>query len=173
MQSLVHSTDWYMYWVAVMSDLSATTTRPVLIGGGEISVTSRGQSREAVMYGRPGSIAAHVQPCTLTDDFLPHRPLSSSSLPATHRKTSGRVRVYGELSGRFRTQSCVHQKYPLSSFLYNFVIDEIMRRTLEDLQNLGVQIACDGNLVDLEHADGYVLVFEEEEKVQVFLDELT
>ncbi|KER29596.1 hypothetical protein T265_03797 [Opisthorchis viverrini] len=62
---------------------------------------------------------------------------------------------------------------PLSPFLFNFVIDEIMRRTLEGLRNHGVQIACEENLVDLEYADDIVLMFEEEEKAQVFLDELT
>ncbi|GAA56694.1 beta-secretase 1, partial [Clonorchis sinensis] len=48
-----------------------------------------------------------------------------------------------------------------------------MRRTLERLQNPGVQIASDENLTDLEYADDIVLIFEEEEKAQVFLDELT
>ncbi|GAA31003.2 pre-mRNA-splicing factor CWC22 [Clonorchis sinensis] len=47
-----------------------------------------------------------------------------------------------------------------------------MRQTLEGLQNPGVQIAYDENLVDLEYADDVVLIFEEE-KAQVFLDELT
>ncbi|KER20643.1 hypothetical protein T265_15265, partial [Opisthorchis viverrini] len=90
-----------------------------------------------------------------------------------YSQTSGRVRVYGELSKSFRTQSGVRQGCPLSPFLFNFVIDEIMRRTLEGLQNPGVQIASEENLVDLEYADDIVLVFEEQEKAQVFLDELT
>ncbi|KAG5445888.1 hypothetical protein CSKR_109650 [Clonorchis sinensis] len=37
-----------------------------------------------------------------------------------------------------------------------------MRRTLESLQNPCLQIACDENLVDLEYAEGVVLLFEEE-----------
>ncbi|KER21272.1 hypothetical protein T265_15126, partial [Opisthorchis viverrini] len=57
-----------------------------------------------------------------------------------------------------------------SPFLFNFVIDEIMIRTLQGLQNPGVQIACEENLVDLEYADDIVLIFEE--KAQVFLGEL-
>ncbi|KER22041.1 hypothetical protein T265_09792 [Opisthorchis viverrini] len=48
-----------------------------------------------------------------------------------------------------------------------------MRRTLQGLQNPGVQIAFEEDLVDPEYADDIVLMFEEEEKVQVFLDELT
>ncbi|GAA53681.1 zinc finger protein 341 [Clonorchis sinensis] len=70
------------------------------------------------------------------------------------------------------TQSGVRRGCPLSPFLFNFVIDEFMRRTLEGLQNPGIQIACDENLVNLEYADDIVLVLEEEEKAQVFLDEL-
>ncbi|GAA50742.1 ATP-binding cassette transporter, partial [Clonorchis sinensis] len=50
--------------------------------------------------------------------------------------------------------------------------DEIMRRTLEGLQNPGVQIASDENLVDLECADDIVLVFEKVEKAQTVLDAL-
>ncbi|KER29204.1 hypothetical protein T265_13425, partial [Opisthorchis viverrini] len=88
-------------------------------------------------------------------------------------RTSGRVRVYVELSKSFRTQSGVHQRCSLSPFLFNFVIDEIMRRTLDGLQNPGVEIVCDEYLVVLEYADDIVLMFEEEEKAQVFLDELT
>ncbi|KER23075.1 hypothetical protein T265_08973 [Opisthorchis viverrini] len=53
------------------------------------------------------------------------------------------------------------------------VVNEIMRRTVEGLQNPGVQVACEENLVDLEYADDIVLMFEEAEKAQVFLDELT
>ncbi|KER23595.1 hypothetical protein T265_08538 [Opisthorchis viverrini] len=69
--------------------------------------------------------------------------------------------------------ACPRHRCILSPFLFNFVIDAIMRRTLEGLQNPGVQIACEENLVDLEYADDVVLMFEEEEKAQVFLDELT
>ncbi|GAA48305.1 hypothetical protein CLF_101441 [Clonorchis sinensis] len=52
-----------------------------------------------------------------------------------------------------------------------FVTDGIIRRMLESLQNLGIQIAFGKKLVDLEYADDIVLVFEE--KARVFPDELT
>ncbi|GAA53068.1 hypothetical protein CLF_109473 [Clonorchis sinensis] len=55
---------------------------------------------------------------------------------------------------------------------FNFVIDELLRQTLESLQNPYVQIAVDENLVDLECADIIVSIFEKEE-AQLFLDELT
>ncbi|GAA51983.1 RNA polymerase II subunit A C-terminal domain phosphatase [Clonorchis sinensis] len=48
-----------------------------------------------------------------------------------------------------------------------------MRRTLKGLQITGVQLAYEENLIDLEHADDIVLIFEEKEKAQVSLDELT
>ncbi|KER23336.1 hypothetical protein T265_08748 [Opisthorchis viverrini] len=66
----------------------------------------------------------------------------------------------------------VRDAHSLHSF-FKFVIDEIMRRTLEGLQNPGVQTACEENFVDLEYADDIILMFKEEEKTRVFLDELT
>jgi hypothetical protein len=87
--------------------------------------------------------------------------------------TSGRVRVYGELSKSFPTRSGVRQGCPLSPFLFNFVIDEIMKQTLEGLQNPGVQISTGEYFVDLEYADDIVLIFEKVEEAQVFIDELT
>ncbi|KER23675.1 hypothetical protein T265_14585, partial [Opisthorchis viverrini] len=70
-------------------------------------------------------------------------------------------------------RSGVRQEGQLSPVLFNFASDEIMRRTLEGLQNPGVQIACEENLVDLECADDIVLMLEQAENAQVFLDELT
>ncbi|KER20357.1 hypothetical protein T265_11075 [Opisthorchis viverrini] len=90
-----------------------------------------------------------------------------------YSQTFGRVSVYGELSKSFRPQSGVRQTCPLSTFLFNFVIGEILRRTPEGLRNPGVRIASEENLVDLEYADDILLMFEEEKKAQVFLDELT
>ena len=87
--------------------------------------------------------------------------------------TSGRVRVYGELSKSFPTKSGVRQGCPLSPFLFNFVIDEIMRRTLEGLQNPGVQIVAGESLVDLEYADDIALIFEDQSEAQALLNRLT
>ncbi|GAA27227.2 centrosomal protein of 72 kDa [Clonorchis sinensis] len=53
-------------------------------------------------------------------------------------------------------------------FYVNFVMDSIMRQTLESRQNAHVRIAADESLVDLEYADDVVLAFEEDKK-----DELT
>ncbi|KER30634.1 hypothetical protein T265_02984 [Opisthorchis viverrini] len=71
-------------------------------------------------------------------DTLVHQGMSRNSaniIRSLYFQTSGRVRVYGELSKSFRTQYGVRQGCPLSPFLFNFVIDEIMRRTLEGGSN--------------------------------------
>ncbi|GAA57799.1 hypothetical protein CLF_113212 [Clonorchis sinensis] len=49
----------------------------------------------------------------------------------------------------------------------------VARETLSREQQAGFRPASDENLLDLEYADDIVLIFEEEEKAQVFLDELT
>ena len=59
---------------------------------------------------------------------------------------------------------------PLSPFLLNFVIDAVMKRALENLQNPGVHIMAGENLVYLDYADDIVLLFEEEEEAQMVLN---
>ncbi|KAG5452866.1 hypothetical protein CSKR_111365 [Clonorchis sinensis] len=86
---------------------------------------------------------------------------------------SGRAQVYKELPEGFHAQSGVSWQCLLSPLLVNFVTDERMRRMLEGLQNPGVRMAPDNNFVDLEYRYNTVLLFEEEKKAQVFLDELT
>ncbi|KER22936.1 hypothetical protein T265_09067 [Opisthorchis viverrini] len=81
--------------------------------------------------------------------------------------------VYGELSKCFPTKSGVRQGCPLSPFLFNFVIDEIMRRTLDGFQNPGVQIVAGESLVDLEYADDIALIFEDLSEAQALLNKLT
>jgi hypothetical protein len=87
--------------------------------------------------------------------------------------TVGRVRVYGQLSKSFPTTSGVRQGCPLSPFLFNFIIDAVMMRALQGLQNPGVRIIAGENLVDLEYADDIVLIFEKEGEAQALLDKLT
>ena len=58
-------------------------------------------------------------------------------LRSLYSHTSGRVRVYGELSGRFETTSGVRQGCPMSPFLFNFVMDKIMEYALQNLQDVG------------------------------------
>ncbi|KER34015.1 hypothetical protein T265_00205 [Opisthorchis viverrini] len=48
-----------------------------------------------------------------------------------------------------------------------------MRRTLDGLQNPGIQIVADESLVDLEYADDIVLIFEDQSEAQALSDKLT
>ena len=65
-----------------------------------------------------------------------------------YSQTQGWVRVHGELSKSFPIASGFRQGCSLSPFLFNFVIEEIMKRTLDGLQNPGVCIMTGENLVD-------------------------
>ncbi|KER19905.1 hypothetical protein T265_11429 [Opisthorchis viverrini] len=69
--------------------------------------------------------------------------------------------------------SLQHNKDVHSPFLFNFVIDEIMRRTLEDLENPGVEIVADESLVDLEYADDVTLIFEDQSEARALSNKLT
>ena len=60
----------------------------------------------------------------------------------------------------FPISSGVCQGCPLSPFLFNFVIDEIMMRALESLPKPGVHVITGEKLVDLEYADDIVPLFE-------------
>ena len=94
-------------------------------------------------------------------------------IPFLYTQTKSQVRVNGELSKSFPTRSGVRQGCPLSPFLFNFVIDEIMKRELDGLQNPGVRIMTGENLVDLEYADNIVLLFEKLQQAQSVLDYFT
>ena len=53
---------------------------------------------------------------------------------------SGRVRAYGHLSDLFAITSEVRQDCPISSFLFNFVIDNIMNAALNSVSE-GIELA--------------------------------
>ncbi|GAA55085.1 reticulon/nogo [Clonorchis sinensis] len=65
------------------------------------------------------------------------------------------------------------ERCPLSPSLFNFVTDELMRRTLGGLQKPVVQIVEDENLVDLDYADAIALIFEDQGETQALLSRLT
>uniref|UniRef100_UPI00339A3F21 reverse transcriptase domain-containing protein n=1 Tax=Acinetobacter baumannii TaxID=470 RepID=UPI00339A3F21 len=81
--------------------------------------------------------------------------------------------VYGELSAAFPTVSGVRQGCPLSPFLFNFVIDEIMEECLKGTTESGVQVLPGDKLVDLDYADDIVLLFDCQATAQRTLDRLS
>ncbi|GAA47877.1 hypothetical protein CLF_100915 [Clonorchis sinensis] len=86
------------------------------------------------------------------------------------RTSEFRGSVYGDLSDSFCTESGGHEG--CTAYLFNFVVDEVMRRTLQGHRNPAVQATADGNVVHLKYADDIVPFFEEY-KAQMLLDELT
>ena len=58
-------------------------------------------------------------------------PKYVSIMKALCSHTTGRVRAYGQLSECFKTSGGVRQGCPLSRFLFNFVMDEILGQALK------------------------------------------
>ena len=75
----------------------------------------------------------------------------------------------GELSKAF-PQVVFVKVAPL--FLFNFIIDKIMKRTLDGLQNLSVRIMTGESLVDLEYICDIVLLYKRLQQAQSVMDEL-
>nr|CAH8827770.1 unnamed protein product [Trichobilharzia regenti] len=67
-------------------------------------------------------------------------------LKALYRNTSGRVRTYNQLSSLFPTNSGVRQGFPISPFLFNFAIDDILKSDLKDVREGGVDLLPGGRL---------------------------
>jgi hypothetical protein len=68
------------------------------------------------------------------------------------------VSVYGRQSQPFTTTSGVRQGCPISPFLFNFVIDDILTNALKDTENFKVELLRGPNLTDIEYADDIVLL---------------
>ena len=86
--------------------------------------------------------------------------------------TSGKVRAYGQLSRTFNTTSGVRQGCPISPFLFNFVIDDILHRTIDKRIISGINVLETGNFFDLEYADDIVCSFDSFEEAQATLNDL-
>ena len=87
--------------------------------------------------------------------------------------TSGKVRAYGQLSRTFNTTSGVRQGCPISPFLFNFVIDDILHRTMDKRIISGINVLETGNFLDLEYADDIVCSFDSFEEAQATLNDLS
>jgi hypothetical protein len=94
-------------------------------------------------------------------------------LKALYNNSESRVRVYNKLSRPFSTQSGVRQGCPISPFLFNYVIDDIMIQALKDSVNSGIELNPGPKLTDVEYADDIALLGKSEEEMQQFLLTLT
>ncbi|CAH8292457.1 unnamed protein product [Schistosoma rodhaini] len=93
-------------------------------------------------------------------------------LKALYTNTSGRVRAYNHLSPLFHSSSGVRQGCPISPFLFNFAIDDILETALMDVSNGGVYMLPGERLLDLEYADDIVLLCDNAQGMQSALNQL-
>ena len=89
--------------------------------------------------------------CSLTAQGVPEK--FRNVLASLYEDSRGRVRAYVKLSLVFHSTSGVRQGDPASPFLFNFVIDAIMKVVLSITNTEGVQVLPGETLTDLEYAD--------------------
>ena len=94
-------------------------------------------------------------------------------LKALYNNSESRVRVYNTLSRPFSTKSGVRQGCPISPFLFNYVMDDILIQALRDSVNSGIELNPGPKLTDIEYADDVALLGKSEEEMQRFLLKLT
>ena len=95
-----------------------------------------------------------------------------SVLRAIYSQTSGRVRVYGKLSSSFGISSGVRKGCPISPFLFNSVIDDVLHKALSGLQDCGVELLPGSRVSDLEYADDVALLGDSTQALQSALERL-
>ncbi|KAH9587822.1 ATP-binding cassette sub- A member 3 [Schistosoma haematobium] len=93
-------------------------------------------------------------------------------LKALYTNTLGRMRAYNHLSPLFHSSSGVRQGCPISPFLFNFAIDDILETALMDVSNGGVDLLPGERLLDLEYADDIVLPRDNAQAMQSALNQL-
>ncbi|KER28918.1 LOW QUALITY PROTEIN: hypothetical protein T265_13500 [Opisthorchis viverrini] len=98
-------------------------------------------------------------------------PLSKKVLEVNVVNTEAGGSVWRALQ-KLPYESDVTQGYPLAPFLFNF-IDEMMRRTLDHLQNASIQTVAGENIVNLKCANDITLIFEDQSEAKVLLNRLT
>jgi hypothetical protein len=92
----------------------------------------------------------------LEADGLPPKLLRLIKL--FYLKPGNRVLVNGELSNRFETRTGVRQGCPLSPIIFNFIIDWILRISLQNFS--GVKISPRVSITDLDYADDIAILAE-------------
>jgi hypothetical protein len=93
-------------------------------------------------------------------------------LESLYSHTLGRVRAYGKLSPPFAISSGVRQGCPISPFLFNFVMDDILQQTLCGRDAGGVELLPGNKITDLEYADDIALLGNNAQDLQETLNRL-
>ena len=96
-----------------------------------------------------------------------------SILGALYHQTSGKVRAYGQLSPSFCITSGVRQGCPISPFLFNFAIDDVLRKAFDGLTGNGVELLPGSRITDLDYADDIAVLGDDARVVQLALDRLS
>ena len=117
------------------------------------------------------SVDREVLWCCLLRHGVPEKYVSI--LRALYLHTSGRVRAYGRLSASFSITSGVRQGCPISPFLFNFAIDDVLRRAFDGLVGSGVELLPGSRVTDLDYADDIAVLGDDARVVQQALDRLS
>jgi hypothetical protein len=97
-----------------------------------------------------------------------------SMIQCLYRSTQSVVRAYGKASEPFDVVTGVRQGSILSPFLFNMVVDEVLRKALDEPHAGGVQISTRSEpLFDLAYADDIVVLAESSEYAQLMLDRVS
>ena len=94
-------------------------------------------------------------------------------MKSLYTNSKSRVRVYGKISGSFKTSSGVLKDCPTSPFLFNFVMDDILKAALRSTDGAGVELLPGPKITDTEYADFIALLGNSEEVMQYFPDNLS
>jgi len=91
-------------------------------------------------------------------------------LAKLYRKQLAKVKVAGTLSEWFRVKKWVRQRCVLSPYLFNIIVEMVMRETLDEFQG-GLQIG--GPMItNLRYADDIILLATSEAELQELVDRL-
>ena len=93
-------------------------------------------------------------------------------LRSLYEHTNGRVRVYNEYSASFPITNGVRQGCPMSPFLFNFVVDDVLSRAFASGE-AGIDFLPGTRIRDLDYADDIVIFGDNPRILQTTLDKLT
>ncbi|CAH8546791.1 unnamed protein product [Dicrocoelium dendriticum] len=107
--------------------------------------------------------------CLLKNE-MPEKYTAIFRAPYLH--TCVRVRVYGKLSLQFAVNSSVRQGCPMSPFLFNFAIEDVLLNALEGFQHVGLELLPGDHATDLDCTDDIALLGDDSQGMQLILGRL-